>query len=903
MKKVITLLLFVALCLLFGKIQAQAAKMDCSSLMDNLVIQDELDISSSRRAIMKVSTQGAATINAPDEFVFFEAEEEIVLGVGFEAKSGNLFHARLAQCTEVVDPCGGIPVWMEGETYVGGDEAQLNGKKYRANWWTQDNPETNNGPTGSGQPWTLLGDCTGDFNRSPTVNVTAPSDGTTLQENTDLTITADASDNDGTITQVEFFVDDMSVSIDMAAPYSVVWTTTGLGNHEIKAISTDDEGATSPASIVQINVTSEGGNSCTGVNTWMEDGTYVQGDEVQLNGKKYRANWWTQSNPETNNGLTGSGQPWTLIGDCDGTPSNTPPTISITAPTNMAVFIAGETISITADASDSDGMITQVEFFADDQSLGIDMTSPFEYAWTDATWGNYVLTAVATDDDGATTTSDPVDISVNDGNERPVVEITAPDDGASFMVNEDINITATASDSDGTISKVEFFSQGSKIGEDLTAPYELTWSSASTGNFSLTAVATDNDGGTTTSAVVRIFVTDDGMPTMVDLPKHILVGYWHNFNNGSTAPPLGQVTTDWDVVDIAFAIPATPGGADMTFTPDPSITTDAQFRQDVQTLQNRGQKVLISIGGATGAIELLNPADAQEFATAMIDIIEDYGFDGLDIDLEGSSLSLEFGDNDFTQPTSPKIVNFISGMEMILNHFGEDLVLSAAPETAFVQGGRSTYAGLFGAYLPVIYQLRNDLDFIHVQHYNSGCMLGLDGVCYAQGTADFHVAMAEMLLQGFPVAGHTINFPALREDQVAFGIPASPQAAGGGYTTPTDVIKALDYIIKGIPFGGNYTLVQPAGYPNMRGLMTWSINWDLFNNDEFVLNYRPYFDNLLNTTENRSEPIFLEQTVAGTAMDVFPNPSSGQSHIAIHFSEASDAQILIYDEMGKWSKK
>jgi len=59
-------------------------------------------------------------------------------------------------------------------------------------------------------------------------------------------------------------------------------------------------------------------------------------------------------------------------------------------------------------------------------------------------------------------------------------------------------------------------------------------------------------------------------------------------------------------------------------------------------------------------------------------------------------------------------------------------------------------------------------------------MLGLDGVCYSQGTAGFHVAMTEMLLQGFSVAGHSVNFPALRQDQVAFGIPASPQAAGGG---------------------------------------------------------------------------------------------------------------------------
>ena len=155
-----------------------------------------------------------------------------------------------------------------------------------------------------------------------------------------------------------------------------------------------------------------------------------------------------------------------------------------------------------------------------------------------------------------------------------------------------------------------------------------------------------------------------------------------------------------------------------------------------------------------------------------------------------------------------------------------------APETAFVQGGYSNYTGIFGAYLPVIHNLRNEMDYIHVQHYNTGSMFGRDGVVYQPATADFHVAMAEMLITGFKVAQTGLNFPGLRADQVAIGLPAERRAAGSGYTSEAVVQQALDYLIKGISYPGrNYT--TDATYPNFRGLMTLAINWDFVYNSLF----------------------------------------------------------------------
>lgn len=432
-----------------------------------------------------------------------------------------------------------------------------------------------------------------------------------------------------------------------------------------------------------------------------------------------------------------------------------------------------------------------------------------------------------------------------------------------------ITPTATPTQGSGSCSGVPQYSAGTtyttgQFVQNLGNKYQCTvggWCSSSgawayepgVGMYWQTAWTAAGSCGnvTTTPTVSPTSTPPTGTPTPSptpcttcggSLPRHILVGYWHNFDNGSSNIKLRNIAAAWNVINVSFAEPVTPGSKTMGFTP--YNATVSEFQADVQTLRGRGQKVLISIGGANAHIELMNSADAQAFSTSMINIIQTYGFDGLDIDLEGSSLALTAGDNDFRNPVSPKIVYFIQGVQQILNHFGPNFILTAAPETAFVQGGYSVYSGSYGAYLPVIYAFRNRLTYIHVQHYNSGCMLGLDGRCYSQGTADFQVAMAEMLLRGFPVAGNPVAFPALRADQVAIGLPAAPAAAGGGYTAPATVQQALNYLVKGIPYGGQYVLQNPAGYADFRGLMTWSINWDVANGQQFSNSHRPYLNSL-----------------------------------------------------------
>ncbi len=430
-------------------------------------------------------------------------------------------------------------------------------------------------------------------------------------------------------------------------------------------------------------------------------------------------------------------------------------------------------------------------------------------------------------------------------NTPPTVSISSPSNNASFNAPASITLQATAADSDGSVKKVEFFNGTTKLATDSTAPYSYVWNSVGAGFYTVTAVATDDQGATATSAAINLTVIDNGTgnPPTGSTDK-VITGYWHNWDNAS-APyiRLRDINTKYNVVEIAFAV-TTGDMSTLSFAPEGASVAD--FKSDVAFLQSQGKKVLISIGGENGIVQLNTAAQKANFVNSLKGIIDQYNFDGFDIDLEGgTNLVLDNNDKNFMAPTTPKVVNLIAASKEVINYRkgqGKDCWLTMAPETFYVQTAFSNaYSPLVGAYLPIIYGLRNELTYIHPQLYNTGSVSGMDNKVYNSETADFIVAMTEMLLNGFPVSGTNQTFPALREDQVSFGLPAARGAAGSGYTTPANVKKALDYLTKGISYGGTYVLRKAGGYPGLRGIMTWSINWDKVNNNEFATNYYDYF--------------------------------------------------------------
>jgi chitinase len=425
----------------------------------------------------------------------------------------------------------------------------------------------------------------------------------------------------------------------------------------------------------------------------------------------------------------------------------------------------------------------------------------------------------------------------------------APTAPSNLMVaattSTSISLTWNASSDNVGVTGYDVF-QGSNttpIGMAMSTSFTVTGLTPNT-TYTFTVKAEDAAGNVSGASNSVSATTQNGGGGDGQLPRRIIVGYWHNFDNGSGFIRLRDVSRDFDVINVAFGEPVPGSFSTIQFVPDVR-TTAAQVQADIAQLKSEGKKVLLSIGGANGHVELPTETDRQNFINSVTGIINQYGFNGIDVDFEGGSVTLNAGDTDFRNPTTPKIINLISPLRTLANNFGPNFILSMAPETFFVQVGFASYGGSAGAYLPVIHGVRDKLTYIHVQHYNTGSVLGLDGVAYSSGNADFHVAMADMLLQGFPVAGNQSRFfPALRPDQVAIGLPAATQAAGSGYTPPAEVQRALNYIIRGQSFGGRYTLRNPAGYPDFRCLMTWSINWDRFNNFEFSSSHRAFLDGL-----------------------------------------------------------
>jgi hypothetical protein len=191
---------------------------------------------------------------------------------------------------------------------------------------------------------------------------------------------------------------------------------------------------------------------------------------------------------------------------------NQAPVTALTAPASGATFLAPATIVVSATASDTDGTIATVEFYRGGTTLiGSDTTSPYSVTWSNAPAGTYALTAVARDNAGATTTSAARTITVTGANQPPAVSLNAPANGATFTAPATITLSATASDTDGTITTVEFYRGGTTlIGSDTTSPYGITWSGVAAGSYQLTAVARDNASGMTVSSTTTITVSDPG---------------------------------------------------------------------------------------------------------------------------------------------------------------------------------------------------------------------------------------------------------------------------------------------------------------------------------------------------------------------------------------------------------
>jgi regulation of enolase protein 1 (concanavalin A-like superfamily) len=190
--------------------------------------------------------------------------------------------------------------------------------------------------------------------------------------------------------------------------------------------------------------------------------------------------------------------------------ANQSPSVTLTAPTSGATYTAPATISFSASASDSDGSISRVEFYRGSTLVATDTASPYTTSWSNAAAGTYALTAVAVDNEGASTTSAPITVTVNaSSSQAPTVSFMSPSQSASYTAPAGVYIEVNATDSDGTISRVELRQGSTLLKNDTTRPYSHHWTGVPAGAYQLTATAYDNSGASRT-ATLNITVNGTG---------------------------------------------------------------------------------------------------------------------------------------------------------------------------------------------------------------------------------------------------------------------------------------------------------------------------------------------------------------------------------------------------------
>jgi chitinase len=289
----------------------------------------------------------------------------------------------------------------------------------------------------------------------------------------------------------------------------------------------------------------------------------------------------------------------------------------------------------------------------------------------------------------------------------------------------------------------------------------------------------------------------------------VLQGYWENWDGATNGvhPPLGWIPiTDsripahgYNVINAAFPVIRADGtvlwedGMDATV----KVATPAEMCQ----AKAAGLTILMSIGGATAGIDLGSTAVADRFIATVVPILKRYNFDGIDIDIE-TGLT---GSGNINQLSTSQ-ANLVRIIDGVLAQMPANFGLTMAPETAYVTGGSVTYGSIWGAYLPIVkkYADNGRLWWLNMQYYN-GSMYGCSGDSYSAGTVQGFTVQTNCLNTGLVVQGTTIRVP---YDKQVPGLPAQP-GAGGGYLSTALVAQAWNTYQNGL-----------------KGLMTWSLNWD-----------------------------------------------------------------------------
>ena len=485
-------------------------------------------------------------------------------------------------------------------------------------------------------------------NTPPSVSLSSPANNASFAAGSAITLNANAADANGTISKVEFFNGTTKLGEDVAGPYSFVWNNLAAGTYTITARATDNQSAATTSTPVTI----------------------------------------------------------TVVGN-----TNTAPTVNITSPANSANFNAGSAITINANATDSNGTVSKVEFFRGTTKLGEDTSSPYSFTWSNVAAGSYSITARATDNQNATTNSASITITVGAANVLPTVTLTSPANNSTFATNSSIAITASASDANGTVSKVEFYYGNTKLGEDATSPYTITWGNVPTGTYLLKAVAFDNNGGSSTSTSISVIVESlsNSLPSVsITSPNNN-----ETFSQGAAITLTANASdSDGSVAKVEFYNGGTKLGEDATspYSLTWNNVSEGDYQIVAKATDNNGASATAQITISVNAPNNLPVANAGEDATVALPE-NTYILQGSGEDSDGTVMSHEWtqveGPNEASLAVSAggeaTINNLIEGTYKFVLTVTDNGSLTGSDEIII-----RVIPSLEGVQLPLVFTPNND---------------------------------------------------------------------------------------------------------------------------------------------------------------------------------------------------
>ncbi|MEO8592805.1 MAG: Ig-like domain-containing protein [Candidatus Solibacter sp.] len=481
----------------------------------------------------------------------------------------------------------------------------------------------------------------------PTVSITSPGQGNTVQSS--ISVVAAAAATGATLTSVKFVVDGTTLAtVPGAGPtFSTTWNTTTAadGNHSLTAVAVDSLNRQTTSALIQVtvangtpptvSVTGPGagstvqdtitiaamagasGATLTSVQ-FLVDGVNL-GAPVPGAGPSFSTSWNSTSASNGSHTITAIAtdslnRHSTSAGIAVTVNNSGPPTVSISSPAAGAAL--QNSVSVTATATSSGSTISSVQIKLDGSNLGAAVTGAgptYSTSWntTAASNGSHTLTAIATDALNRQTTSAGVTITVNNVT-TPAVSITSP--AAGGTVQNSVTVSANATTTGATMSSVQFQLDGNNLGSTVPGAgptYSTSWNtiSASNGSHTLTAIATDSLNRQATSAGVTITV-NNVTPPAVSITSPVAGGTVQNSvilsaNATATGATMSSVQFQLDGNNLGSPVPGAgplfSSTWDSTATPN-GLHTLTAIATDSLNRQTTSASIQITVSNSGGAV-------------------------------------------------------------------------------------------------------------------------------------------------------------------------------------------------------------------------------------------------------------------------------------------------------------